>query len=283
LCVGMPKAGTGWLFDQLKNHPDFWLPPVKEVSYLNHGFPRLARSSRLLDKKREKLQRASAKKGRRSAVKRRDLAFLQAATDCSGLARDLSRYASLFQFKDNLKSGDITPSYSLLDANLIEQIAARFPAIRIIFLVRDPIARAWSHICMACRDGSLNIGLMEQPVKFREYLMKRDVLLGSSMATEIVSRWRAAAPSIRFRHFFFDDIVAEPETVRRDILLYLGADPDENIGKLPAGFNRKDGLPKLVMSDDIKTELIDCLGDEVRACAEFFGGPARNWPAIYGL
>ena len=30
ICVGMPKAGTGWLFDQLRYHPDFCVPePVK--------------------------------------------------------------------------------------------------------------------------------------------------------------------------------------------------------------------------------------------------------------
>src|SRR5437762_8195064 len=34
ICIGMPKAGTAWLHDQLRHHPDFWMPPVKEVNYL---------------------------------------------------------------------------------------------------------------------------------------------------------------------------------------------------------------------------------------------------------
>ncbi len=34
ICIGLPKAGTGWLYDQLDNHPDFWMPPVKELLYL---------------------------------------------------------------------------------------------------------------------------------------------------------------------------------------------------------------------------------------------------------
>ena len=35
ICIGMQKAGTGWAYDQLQYHPDFWMPPVKEIHYLD--------------------------------------------------------------------------------------------------------------------------------------------------------------------------------------------------------------------------------------------------------
>src|SRR3954454_22181194 len=38
LCIGAQKAGTGWLYEQLRSHPDFWMPPMKELHY----FDRLA-------------------------------------------------------------------------------------------------------------------------------------------------------------------------------------------------------------------------------------------------
>ena len=31
LCVGAQKGGTSWLYRQLEAHPDFWMPPVKEL------------------------------------------------------------------------------------------------------------------------------------------------------------------------------------------------------------------------------------------------------------
>jgi len=34
LCVGAHKAGSTWLYQQLDSHPDFWMPPVKELHYL---------------------------------------------------------------------------------------------------------------------------------------------------------------------------------------------------------------------------------------------------------
>jgi hypothetical protein len=35
LGIGMARAGTSWLFDNLKCHPDFWVPPIKGTYYLD--------------------------------------------------------------------------------------------------------------------------------------------------------------------------------------------------------------------------------------------------------
>ena len=36
LCVGAQKGGTSWLYRQLEPHPDFWMPPMKELHYLDN-------------------------------------------------------------------------------------------------------------------------------------------------------------------------------------------------------------------------------------------------------
>jgi len=41
LCVGVHKGGTTWLYQQLDSHPDFWMPPLKELHY----FDQLSRSN----------------------------------------------------------------------------------------------------------------------------------------------------------------------------------------------------------------------------------------------
>src|ERR1700758_1596004 len=35
LCVGAQKSGTSWLYRQLDLHPDFWIPPLKELHYFD--------------------------------------------------------------------------------------------------------------------------------------------------------------------------------------------------------------------------------------------------------
>ena len=44
LCVGAQKGGTTWLYQQLDSHPDFWMPPVKELHY----FDQLSRTKRVI-------------------------------------------------------------------------------------------------------------------------------------------------------------------------------------------------------------------------------------------
>jgi hypothetical protein len=52
ICIGMQKAGTGWLFDQLQYHPDFWMPPIKEIHYLDRDPPVMGNALKLLAKSR---------------------------------------------------------------------------------------------------------------------------------------------------------------------------------------------------------------------------------------
>ena len=52
---------------------------------------------------------------------------------------------------------------------------------------------------------------------------------------------------------------------------------------MPAGYNRKDGQEKLLMTDEIRTALVRHFAGELRRCAETLGGPAANWSAKYGL
>lgn len=35
LCIGAPKSGTTWLFDNLKNHPGIWTLPYKSTQYFS--------------------------------------------------------------------------------------------------------------------------------------------------------------------------------------------------------------------------------------------------------
>src|SRR4029453_18936667 len=55
LCVGAQKAGTSWLYHQLVSHPDFWMPPVKELHYFDemthsrHPDPENWRKARIRD------------------------------------------------------------------------------------------------------------------------------------------------------------------------------------------------------------------------------------------
>src|SRR5947207_7719211 len=100
ICVRMPKAGTGWLYYQLAAHSDFWMPPVKEIVYLNQDYPilRFVRGSEeLLRASREGTAQMAARSRRalderlvnRASLDARDAGFLTLAREGLGKPRGL--------------------------------------------------------------------------------------------------------------------------------------------------------------------------------------------------
>jgi hypothetical protein len=56
-------------------------------------------------------------------------------------------YESLFRNSIGL-SGEVNPSYALLDKSTIKYMQSRNPELKIIYILRNPIDRAWSHATM---------------------------------------------------------------------------------------------------------------------------------------
>jgi hypothetical protein len=296
ICVGMPKAGTGWLYDQLDAHLDFWMPPVKELVYLNkdhpglkfvdeNGAPALDRKERLARKRDgflpENRPRPGERRVHRVSLSAADNAFLKYASAGRGKPMDLDFYAGLFQFKGTLKSGDITPPYCNLEREAIARIAQRFPAMKAVLLVRDPVARVWSRICMSHASRGFDTALLEDEGGFRSYIADTHKL-GALSATQTHMRWREHAPDIALGVFFFDDLAREPARVRREVIQFLGADPEKQSSTIPPDYNRK-AKEKLEMTPIARAVLVEHFRDELKASAEIFAGPARTWPQLYGM
>jgi hypothetical protein len=264
LCVGAQKAGTSWLYHQLTLHLDFWMPPVKELHY----FDALSRVKRPNPPR--------CKDGR-------DQWFLERITELGARPYvDLHGYSRLFKPKGELLSGDITPAYSLLNDELIERIISYFPNLKVIFLARDPVERAWSQLSMDARAGSIPSFDTTNVDEVTRYLLNPAVLL-RSYPSKIVARWRRHVRRDLFRIYFFDDLERDPAGLRRSILRFLGADPRKPSGQLSAAYNAQAGREKLPLTDKVRSALAQFFKGELKACAAELGGPARHWPARYGF
>src|SRR6266513_3701722 len=263
LCVGSQKGGTSWLYGQLACHPDFWMPPVKELHY----FDLLART------------RADPPRPRDT----RDVCFLKRARKLSGRSYiDLDSYAQLFEPKGSLLSGDITPAYSMLNDELIERVVSRFPNLKVIFLARDPVERAWSQLSMGIRLQNISRFDGTDVDEVIRNLLNPGVLL-RSYPSKIVARWRRYVRPDLFRVYFFDDLEEHPADLRRAVLDFLGADPNKSNRRLGVDYNSDAGTKKLRLSDKVRSSLAQFFKEELKACATELGGPARNWPARYGF
>ena len=264
LCVGSQKGGTSWLYRQLALHADFWMPPIKEIHY----FDKLSRNKRL-----------STPRCRDA----RDVCFLASMNSLSARPYiDLENYGRLFMHKGSLLSGDISPGYSMLHDEIIERIISHFPNLKVIFLARDPVERAWSQLSMGVRLGRISrFDVTDIDEVIRN--LRSPGVSSRSYPSKIVARWRRYVRADLFRLYFFDDLERSPTELRRSILDFLGADPNKPSGRLRADHNNSAGKEKLQLTDKVRSHIAQFFKDELRACAKELGGPAREWPARYGF
>ena len=280
ICIGMQKAGTGWAYDQLQYHPDFWMPPIKELHYLDREKPALRKIDKMLG--RHEMLAARARSPQRQRKLARDLAFLREIKAAKRKKMDLERYASFFRFKDDKMTGDVSPSYSLMKEDVIARVVAQFPHVKFVLLLRDPVTRTWSHFQMKHRGDKMDDpSALQDPDHFAALLKESRIYRVSAVAT-VVRKWSKLVPEGRFRHFFFDDLVADPAQLRRSILAFLGADPTLE-SELDPKHNQKAKRAKFEMSPEIRSVLIEQFADELREAAALLGGHAAKWAEKYGV
>jgi hypothetical protein len=273
-CVGAQKGGTGWLYEQLRFHPDFWMPPLKELHY----FDRQWRSARALSRVEGRIAAA-----RQSVRDKRDLKFLELMEGAAKRSEiDLEQYAELFAGKGELLSGDITPGYSTLEEDLIDRIVRRFSMAKVLFLARDPVERAWSHLSMWVRHGTIEPFKPDDLEVITQHLQRPEVQR-RSYPSVIVRRWRKHVRPELFRVYFFDDIRRDSAEARGAIISFLGGDAGKPSGHLAAGHNPKARMEKLELTEGVRAHLARFFADELKACAEELGGAAREWPGKYGI
>ncbi len=264
LCIGAHKAGSTWLYQQLDSHPDFWMPPVKELHY----FDQLSR-----------VQRAAHPRCRDE----RDLQFLERLKSLGiepGI--DLENYGRLFEPKASLLSGDISPNYSTLSNEVIRRVVKYFPNLKVIFLARDPVERVWSHLSMEVHYRQIEPFDVTNIDEINRNLLRRGMLL-RSYPSAVVARWKRYVHSEQFRVYFFDDLQSNPAELRRSILRFLGANPDKPGSRLTADYNSWTRMEKLPLTNKVRSHLAKFFKKELKTCAARLGGPARDWPARYGF
>lgn len=150
--VGATKAGTGWLYEYLANHPQCHFRSIKELHYFNaieNGT--VEREITKHENRRaviaKKVESSSSEQAVAHAMRLRD------RTEWLGVLRrgeDPDAYVSYLNGGREHESviGDITPAYALLPQARLTQMAQIAPQVRFVYLLRDPVERMWSHIRM---------------------------------------------------------------------------------------------------------------------------------------
>jgi hypothetical protein len=153
LCVGAAKAGTSWLHRVLSDHPGCALRSIKEL----HFFDALDRDE--VDRQVEMLaeRRAAYMADMEGAGPHRLAVRARQVKDCDDLAAVLRAGDERAYLKyltagaEGRMAADLTPAYALLSEERLRRMAGIAPDVRILYLIRDPVERLWSHVRMIAK------------------------------------------------------------------------------------------------------------------------------------
>lgn len=157
VCIGAQKAGTTWLARVLSRHDEVFVTPVKEIHYFDHiaGLTAHLSTHKRRSRYRKYHQRMWTQLHRwRHYWSQKDWYQAYMRPDL-----DDAWYASLFEERSGKKiAGEVTPEYALIGETGFRHLAKLAPDARIIFIMRNPVTRAWSQLLHQCRVRKLNAG-----------------------------------------------------------------------------------------------------------------------------
>lgn len=135
-------------------------------------------------------------------------------------------YRSLFsgQEFDGKICGEITPAYSALPIETIRECHANFPDLRLIYLLRNPIDRAWSSAKMALGRAEMSIHEASDQW-FIDHFKSRGSQLRGDYET-CIRNWLSCYRPEQLLVCFFEELVRTPEVFLKKCFQHIGVSTD---------------------------------------------------------
>lgn len=290
LCIGAQRSGTTWLAWNLREHPGIWIPPCKEVHYFSRSTkypsPSHLECRGLAEKFLGRNQQAQTWRWLFLGYARKWLAradwkdkparltwiwsyFFQRPTD--------EWYLRLFQQGQGKVCGEVTPDYSLLEAEDVARVAELLPNVKILFLLRNPLDRTLSQLRYHM-DGKAAPNL---------HRASEDELLDFATAPGQLRRGDHVKTHETWSHFFppgnihlafFEDICERPDVVLGQAEEFLGVERPSSVRRHDQRKSMNGSTPHF-LPRSIIARLAEAHEPIVQDCARYFGGHALGWPA----
>lgn len=230
--VGAAKAGTTSLARYLAQHPDVYIPPLKEPKFLSaaeNTFPHTGPGDAEVDAK---------------------------------VVRDLDDYLALFAPGNNAAARGEASVDNLYFKGVPGRMRELFPQARVVMVLRDPAARAWSAYMHMVRDG-------RETLSFEEALQAEERRREANwefiwhyarygLYHDRVAAYLQAFTPERVLTLRFEDLTQNPLGLCRTIFEFLEIDPafepDISLRHNVSGNPKSRGLHTLLHSENfIKT------------------------------
>lgn len=183
-------------------------------------------------------------------------------------------YKSLFEPSGTCLAGEITPAYSILRREDVLDVKRLFPDLKVIFLVRDPIERAWSHVRYDYKTGKVsdlrNLEEVQSVVDSESQELRSDYLRSYRIWTDVFGEEQVHLD-------FYDRIQESPQKLLGDVGEFLGLSDPEGLYESRRSEQRVNASPKSDRPEEVQDYLIRKYLGDLREMADTFGGYAERW------
>lgn len=282
LCIGAQRAGTTWLHKNLAKHPGLWMPPIKEIHYFDekekyNSLTRFKRLSYLYRSQQKRWYRVIKNHQRKQTFNLLDINFERFLWKTNYLLniRDDRWYESLFTMGTGKKIGEVTPDYSIINEESVAHIHRLMPNAKIIFMMRNPMQRAWSHaVKKLVRDRGRKIESVAEAEFIDHFASKKSRLNSDYLRT--IEIWKKYYPEEQFLTVFFDEITDKPQDLLLHIFDFLEIENSSKYTK-KAGKKVKTSANPGFIPHNLATYLADIYYEEIKQLDRYFGGYTSVW------
>ena len=277
VCIGAQKSGTTWLARMLAEHPDLFLTPVKEIHYFDDVADI---TEHLSNKKRRSRYRKYHQRlwtqWHRFGEHRRQWAWYR---DYMASPTDDAWYVRLFEHRGAKPfAGEVTPEYAILGRDGMEHIKRLAPDARVLFIMRNPIARAWSQVLHQCRARQLDanrqsteaiVSMLAEPhfARFCDYTATLD-----DMAAVFASEQTLT--------MFYEDLHADRLEALRHVCQFIGIRFDPGwFGELGRRFNTSQ---EAALPDAVRDHMRELYRPQVDGVRRRLGRIPNAWERDFG-
>ena len=266
LSVGAMKAGTTWLYAVLSRHPALHFALEKELHFFYHRYVnpnQLSEAYRLREARNRYLFKFDPEHANIDAV-RTNLRWVGAYLD---RPVDDYWYRNLFQLRDHQTYAcDFSNLNAQVPSDAWHKIAASCDRLRVMFTMRDPVKRLWSHTKFHLQvTGQLDQLSEWGPDQFLEFLRRPHIWVNAEYG-QILRRLRAGLGQEMLHVLFYENLHADQQSALRGIEAFLEVAPfDYPQALLARRFTESAALPMPEFFPDLVAKDVRRICDEVTA------------------
>ena len=190
--------------------------------------------------------------------------------------RSIDWYSQLFADATKV-NGEITPAYALLPVPTIAQIHTLFPDLRLVYLIRNPIERAWSSARMALSRAEMSHSEASDQWFIDHFNSHGSLARGDYESC--IRRWTGVFAPNQLYVVKYESIQVDPVGVANSCLAHLGLEPffsSNDLDQLTNPVFQGDGAK---LRPSLQSALSAIYRDRIESLSNYLDQDLSNWHA----